>query len=87
MSDSRYRLTLELWASRYVPAGAAVTGVDVHYDDGYDPTFTDRPESLRVVISYTTKFGDEKATYIDSMEQFTSVGELLTALFAIEETP
>lgn len=82
---SQYRATLHTWAARFVPDGATITGVIVAYDDGCDPTFTDGPESLSVAITYKpagSSFTEEEGI---EMEELTSVGELLTALFAIED--
>lgn len=81
---SRYRETLHRWAAQHVPDGAEVVEVDIDYDDGWEPTFTDRPESLTVSIGY------RQAGHVfysrPGAEVLTSVGELLTALFAIEES-
>lgn len=80
---SAYRETLHHWAARHVPDGAEVVSVDVNYDDGFDPTFTDRPESLSVLIGYRQA---GHVFYTDpGMEILTSVGELLTELFRIED--
>jgi hypothetical protein len=82
---SQYRETLHRWAAQHVPEGARVVRVDVTYDDGYEPTFTDRPESLWVGIKYELD-GREGWTEDNSMATFaTSVGGLLSELFAIEE--
>jgi hypothetical protein len=83
---SRYRETLNRWASQHVPDGAQVIGVDVDYDDGWDPTFTSGPETLSVTIRYThesVRAGDGYAML--EMKEMTSIGDLLTELFAIEE--
>jgi hypothetical protein len=57
--------------------------VDVTYDDGWEPTFTDRPESLTVTVGYRLA----GHTFYDnpSVEVLSSIGELLTELFAIED--
>jgi hypothetical protein len=83
---NRYRETLHTWAAQFVPEDATVTKVDITYDDGYEPTFTDRPESLWVGIAYKTPDGRDGWTEETSMATIgTSIGEMLTALFAIEE--
>jgi hypothetical protein len=87
VSDSRYRLTLELWAAQHVPAGHRVTDVQIDYDDGYDPTFTDRPASLSVRIYHVDKWDQRHVDTPDVETICTSISELLSALFAIEETP
>lgn len=80
---NRYTETLSRWATQHVPDGAEVVSVDITYDDGWDPTFTDRPESLTVLIGYRQA---GHTFYADmSMERLTTVGELLTELFTIEE--
>jgi histidine triad (HIT) family protein len=83
---NRYRETLHRWAARYVPEGATVVKVRVEYDDGYDPTFTDRPESLSVMIEYKPgpSYGGYGYAEIE-MQHATSIGELLTELFRIED--
>lgn len=89
MSMSRYRETLHAWAAQHIPEDARVIAVDIDYDDGWeDPTFTDRPASLSTTIRYDqpgVRRGD--GYEVLEMQQLTSIGDLLTALFAIEETP
>lgn len=80
---NRYRETLHRWAEQIVPEGARVVAVDIDYDDGWDPTFTDRPESLSVRIAYRQAGHTFWADM--SMERLTTVGELLTELFSIED--
>lgn len=81
---SKYRETLHAWAAQRVPEGAKITDVRLAYDDGWDPTFTDRPESLTAYIYYVASDGHHCMTDLE-MQEMTSVGELLTALFAIED--
>lgn len=81
---SRYRETLHRWAAQHVPEGARVVRVDVTYDDGYDPTFTDRPESLWVGIAYEKDGASGWSEDTDMKTFATSISELLTELFAIE---
>ena len=84
MVAEEYRKTLHAWAAQRVPEGAKVTNVRMNYDDGWDPTFTDRPESLDVVITY--EVGTRTSSTSLEMSELTSVGKLLTDLFKIEET-
>jgi hypothetical protein len=83
---NRYRETLNLWAAQHIPDNAIVTKVDIDYDDGYDPTFTDRPESLTVLVEYTVPGSAlSYGTYVDQVSVLSSLGELLTELFRIED--
>lgn len=86
---AQYRETLHAWAARHVPEGARVTDVTINYDDGYDPTFTDRPASLTASVRYAAPAGVGDLEHVGitggTAEVLTSMGELLTALFAIEE--
>lgn len=86
---ARYRETLRTWAARHVPEGARVVDVTINYDDGYDPTFTPRPASLAVSIGYVDAGGPnqdrQEGIHDGTAEVLTSMGEVLTALFAIEE--
>ena len=80
---SRYRETLHRWAALQLGEGVEIIAVDISHDDGYDPTFTDRPESTTVSIRYRR---DGVEHYTDpGSEILTSVGELLSELFKIEE--
>lgn len=81
---SLYRETLHRWAAQYVPEGAEVIAVDITYDDGYEPTFTDRPESISVAIAYR-QAGHIFWTNDLGLQILTSVGELLSSLFRIED--
>lgn len=81
---NRYRETLHKWAAWQLGDGVQILDVNITYDDGYDPTFTDRPESIDVSIRYIR---DGVEYYTDpGGEFFTSVGELLSELFKIEAT-
>lgn len=83
---SRYRETLNRWAAQHIPEGSKVVAVDIDYDDGYDPTFTDGPASLSTTIRYEhpeVRPGD--GYEVLEMTQLSSLGEMLTELFAIEE--
>jgi hypothetical protein len=83
---SRYRETLNAWAAQYVPEGATVVKVRVEYDDGYDPTYTGRDESLSVMIEYKPGPGYGGIGGVElEMQQMTSLGEMLTEMFRIEE--
>ena len=79
---SRYRETLHAWAIRHVPYGARVTAVDVDHEEEYaDPTYGDVfPGRLEVWISYI--LGGQ---HLRSLIEVESLGEILTALFAIED--
>lgn len=84
---ARYRQTLNAWAAAHIPPGARVVDVDVTYDDGWDPTLSDRPESLAVRIDYDMATGPAATRSDDTrgaVEVLASMGQLLTALFAIE---
>jgi hypothetical protein len=83
-----YRETLNRWAQQHIPDGAHVVKVDITYDDGWEPTFTDRPESLHVSIAYTFPILPSHSLWTEiTLEQLTTVGDLLTQLFAIEDKP
>lgn len=84
MSDSRYRETLHAWAQKYIPDDSVVTSVQMEWDEGYSATYTGQDPELSVVINYegTWNYG---LIQPDTVEVCASLGELLTALFAIEE--
>jgi hypothetical protein len=79
-----YRWALHSWAANYVPDGATVVKVEVKYDDGYDPTYTDGPASLDVEISYLQGGALQSYTPPDIEYVCTSLGGLLTELFRID---
>jgi len=90
---SPYRKALDRWAAKYVPAGAQVVSVATAYDDGWEKVnslvsvFAGRPESIDIIISYRHPIYPAELLYSElSMEKLVGVGELLTELFAIEET-
>lgn len=90
---SSYRKALDRWAAKYVPGGAQVVSVATAYDDGWVTVnslvsvFAGRPERVDVIISYYHPILPNELLYSElSMETMTGIGELLTELFAIEET-
>lgn len=85
---SRYAETLDRWAAQHVPDGARVRSVQIRYDDGYDPTFDGGQASLDVVINFVINFAGSSHGVVepDAVTFCTSIGELLTELFAIEES-
>lgn len=82
-SEDRYRLTLELWASRYVPEGATDLDVTIVEDPGYKySSYTFEDPHVDVDIHFTHE-GRRQARSVE----VESLGDLLHTLFAIEETP
>lgn len=77
-----YRETLHAWAAQHVPDGASVLSVEIdHEEDSTDPTYGDAiPGHLEVWVSYTQD-GEHSRALVD----VTSLGEILTQLFAIED--
>ena len=81
---NRYRETLNRWAQQFVTDKAKVTRVDITYDDGYEPTFTDRPESFSIGIGF--EVNGVSGWWIDlPKSDVPTLGELLTALFLLED--
>ena len=83
---NKYRETLDAWAALQLPEGAKVVSVHIEATESYhDPTYGNTIEGrLDVVIRWTSS-DDERDGYFD-LEILSSIGELLTQLFAIEET-
>jgi hypothetical protein len=83
MSADRYRQTLNHWAQQFVTDKAKVTRVEITYDDGYEPTLTDRPESFSIGIGF--EIDGVSGWWIElPKSDVPTLGELLTRLFAIE---
>jgi hypothetical protein len=90
---ARYRETLNRWADKHVPPGTRVTDVQIHFDDGYDPTYGSRAPDLSISIDYAYTGTrdpasgyryDERGLDEGTASVLANMGQLLTELFAIE---
>ncbi len=80
---SQYRATLNKWAEQHVPTGTKVVEVQIVQDEGYRySSYTYEDPHVDIIVSYEPgEFTPRGMTTV----QPTSLGDLLTELFAIEE--
>lgn len=81
-----YAELLVTWALRYTPDGATEVRVDLGYSDHHDPTFGGGGVELHPEIRYLHNCIAEYVS-LDDEDASSTIGGLLTELFAIADRP